>query len=141
VTRELIVESCRVSYLCTPWNQLGDMSVRLIWSETTTINTTKTKDLKVQGSSQPILLLSLTCECNMRYDEYDEVKYVWGVQYAVQGHLKLHNVTLMWVCEVWVRARHGLGWDATWEWRCSSSWNAVAGIICDMGRTPSFIFW
>jgi hypothetical protein len=64
---------------CTSWlkaepNYPIDMCAMPIWSETTRINTTKTKRFKMcEGPGQPVLLGPLTCKCDKIYDEYDEI--------------------------------------------------------------------
>jgi hypothetical protein len=47
-----------------------------IWSETTKINTTKTKTKRpkmCEGPGQPVLLGPPMCECDKIYNEYDEI--------------------------------------------------------------------
>jgi hypothetical protein len=64
--------------------EYADMCAMPIWSESTKINSTKTKRSKMcEGPGQPVLLGPPTCECNKKYGEYDEIGYARGVQYAV----------------------------------------------------------
>jgi hypothetical protein len=53
---------------------LDNMCAMPIWSETTKINTTKTKRSKrCEGPGQPILLGPPMCECDKKYNEYNEI--------------------------------------------------------------------
>jgi hypothetical protein len=55
-------------------NACGDMCAMPIWSETTKINTTKAKRSKMhEGLGQLVLLGPLTCKCDKKYSEYNEI--------------------------------------------------------------------
>jgi hypothetical protein len=58
----------------SPTHPHVDMCVMPIWSETTKINTAKTKRSKMcEGPGQPVLLGPPTCKCDKIYNEYNEI--------------------------------------------------------------------
>jgi hypothetical protein len=78
-----------------------------------------------------------TCECDKRYDEYNEIWYARGVKYTVQDCARLCEVMLTQANKVQVRTRFGLGRGFKYkEQGCSLSRNAVAVIQtqCEMWR-------